>query len=73
MSKNALTTKLKYHLNYLQDDIVKKIMEETGNAVGLAEGAMKRMTMVSDGGGLVNPNLNVPRPTLVSCVKQLTS
>ena len=48
-------------------------MEETGNAVGLAEGAMKRMTMVSDGGGLVNPNLNVPRPTLVSCVKQLTN
>ena len=41
-------------------------MEEEGNAVGLAAGAMKRMTMVSDSGGLVNPNLNVPRPTLVS-------
>ena len=41
-------------------------MEEEGNAVGLAAGAIKRMTMVSDGGGLVNPNLNVPRPTLVS-------
>ena len=42
-------------------------MEEDGNAVGLAEGAMKRMTMVTDGSGLVNPNLNVPRPTLASC------
>ena len=48
------------------DDVVKKIMEESGNAVGLAAGAVKRMTMVSDGGGIVNPNLGVPRPTLVS-------
>ena len=36
--------------------------------VGLAEGAMRRMTMVSDGSGsIVNPNLaGAPRPTLVS-------
>ena len=35
--------------------------------VGLAEGAMRRMTMVSDGSGsIVNPNLaGAPRPTLV--------
>ena len=42
-------------------------MEEDGMGVGLAEGAMRRMTMVSDGSGsIVNPNLaGAPRPTLV--------
>ena len=48
-------------------NVVKKIMEEDGMGVGLAEGAMRRMTIVSDGSGsIVNPNLaGAPSPTLV--------